>query len=273
MPSPSGWSSCNATHPCVSVCVILPSISLLHCRKSELSNHTHGALRVVVYDGVYSIMGKEQKQAHKKPVSYVYWCWLGVVGSLALVHAHLSVGCCNTALPAPMLQPPNAGLFVTEHLPRPICCPALQSQREAEWWTRLAAGGTNMGGFDAAEGALAAVATLTAADLVLTTFDVLNREARYMPSDQDIVKSLRHKKRYEIPVCPLLQVTAALVLWVSVQHAYRSFRWIYRMPMHCLTGMLNMGSRAREFDCRRAAAAILSTQPTVVIIFGASKPG
>lgn len=54
--------------------------------------------------------------------------------------------------------------------------------------------------------AAAAVAQLVAADVVLTTYSVLQQEVHYSPHSQ-VLRSLRHEKRYKIVESPLLQVT------------------------------------------------------------------
>ncbi len=80
-----------------------------------------------------------------------------------------------------------------------------QAQREAELYSRLAAGEAPGPSFSPEAEAGEAAAKLRAADVVLTTFEVLKQEVHYSP-DNKLLGSLRYAKRYHVPVCPLLQV-------------------------------------------------------------------
>ncbi|KAL6782339.1 hypothetical protein ACKKBG_A06415 [Auxenochlorella protothecoides x Auxenochlorella symbiontica] len=79
------------------------------------------------------------------------------------------------------------------------------AQREAELYSRLAAGEAPWPSFSPEAEAGEAAAKLRAADVVLTTFEVLKQEVHYSP-DNKLLGSLRYAKRYHVPVCPLLQI-------------------------------------------------------------------
>jgi SNF2 family DNA or RNA helicase len=78
-------------------------------------------------------------------------------------------------------------------------------QREAELYSRLLQGGSVQASYDAAAEAAAALCRLSRADVVLTSFDVLRAEVHFVPRERE----LRHRKRYQVPHCPLLQVRRA----------------------------------------------------------------
>ncbi|GAB4816117.1 hypothetical protein N2152v2_003163 [Parachlorella kessleri] len=79
-----------------------------------------------------------------------------------------------------------------------------QAQREAELYERMLSGDSVAPAFDPDLDARLAAGRLRQADVVLTTFDVLQREVYYAPNER--ASGLRHAKRYAIPTCPLLQV-------------------------------------------------------------------
>jgi E3 ubiquitin-protein ligase SHPRH len=79
------------------------------------------------------------------------------------------------------------------------------AQREFDLYTRRAAGEAPAS-FDARAAAVVTARTLAAADVVLTSFDVLQQEVYYSP-DNPALRGLRHVKRYTVPECPLVAVS------------------------------------------------------------------
>lgn len=76
-----------------------------------------------------------------------------------------------------------------------------QAQREMELYERMRSG-DDRPSYSPAQEAVEAVHHLLAADVVITTFDVLKNEVYF----QGQTRSMRHAKKYPVPVCPLLQI-------------------------------------------------------------------
>lgn len=145
--------------------------------RSELNNHAGASLNVVVYSGL-----RETREAEEE----------------AQRHAEEDA---NGGRKRRRKNADEANVLM--RLRKMNSHVTLDMVREAEFYARMAAG-EDPPVDDADAYARDIARTLAAADVVLTSFDVLSKEVHY--DSEKNLRPLRHAKRYKVPDCPLVLV-------------------------------------------------------------------
>ena len=147
--------------------------ALLQQWESELRNHAGHALNVCVYQGIRSILDEQEHEASTKRIK--------IDGSIEHSVNRMMSG----------LSQSKYGAITQDMI------------REAHMYARRAAG-EPAPTEDPSNVVLQEARKLAQADVVLTAFDVLQREIHYDSSKNN--RSLRNPKRYLIPDCALLKL-------------------------------------------------------------------